>query len=126
MGAASNCCGGFSGYRGRGDRACQLHARGLAGGAGYVRLAVGKWHLAPIEETSAADTYVQWPLARGFDRSCGFLDGATDHWVPDLVAGNYRIDPPGGVVRSPRGHSPQRRAAGHQGHKLGVTTPAAR
>jgi arylsulfatase len=55
---------------------------------------VGKWHLAPIDQTSAAGPYDQWPLGRGFDRYYGFLDALTDHFYPDLVYDNHRVDPP--------------------------------
>jgi arylsulfatase len=62
--------------------------------AGYSTMCVGKWHLAPIDATSAAGPYDQWPLARGFDRYYGFLDALTDHFYPDLVYDNHRVDPP--------------------------------
>jgi Sulfatase len=42
---------------------------------GYSTFAVGKWHLTPMEETSAAGPFDQWPLARGFDRFYGFMQG---------------------------------------------------
>jgi arylsulfatase len=55
---------------------------------------VGKWHLAPIDQTSAAGPYDQWPLGRGFERYYGFLDALTDHFHPDLVHDNHRVEPP--------------------------------
>ncbi|MFM8826260.1 MAG: arylsulfatase [Actinomycetota bacterium] len=64
-------------------------------GAGYGTFAVGKWHLAPMEQCSAAGPFDQWPLARGFDRFYGFLDGETDQFHPELVADNHPVDPPG-------------------------------
>ncbi|MEY4175987.1 MAG: putative arylsulfatase, partial [Actinomycetota bacterium] len=63
---------------------------------GYATFAVGKWHLAPMEECSAAGPFDQWPLARGFDRFYGFLDGETDQFHPELVADNHPVDPPAG------------------------------
>jgi arylsulfatase A-like enzyme len=63
---------------------------------GYATFAVGKWHLAPMEECSAAGPFDQWPLARGFDRFYGFLDGETDQFHPELVCDNHHIEPPGG------------------------------
>jgi len=62
--------------------------------AGYATLAAGKWHLAPMEECSAAGPFDQWPLGRGFDRFYGFLDGETDQFHPSLVCDNHQIDPP--------------------------------
>ncbi|MEY4950336.1 MAG: putative arylsulfatase [Pseudomonadota bacterium] len=63
---------------------------------GYATFAVGKWHLAPMEECSAAGPFDQWPLARGFDRFYGFLDGETDQFHPELVSDNHPVEPPGG------------------------------
>ena len=63
-------------------------------GEGYATFCVGKWHLAPMEQCSAAGPFDQWPLARGFDRFYGFLEGETDQFHPDLVADNHPIEPP--------------------------------
>jgi arylsulfatase A-like enzyme len=63
---------------------------------GYATFCAGKWHLAPMEQCSAAGPFDQWPLARGFDRFYGFLEGETDQFHPDLVCDNHPIDPPGG------------------------------
>ena len=62
---------------------------------GYATFALGKWHLAPMEQCSAAGPFDQWPLSRGFDRFYGFLDGETDQFYPELVADNHPIDTPG-------------------------------
>ena len=61
---------------------------------GYANFAVGKWHLTPMEETSPAGPYDQWPLGRGFDRYYGFLQGETDQYVPELFHDNHAVDPP--------------------------------
>ena len=61
---------------------------------GYTTFALGKWHLCPMDEASAAGPYDAWPLQRGFDRFYGFLDGETDQFAPDLVYDNHRVDPP--------------------------------
>jgi len=63
--------------------------------AGYATFCVGKWHLAPMEQCSAAGPFDQWPLARGFDRFYGFLEGETDQFHPELVADNHPVEPPG-------------------------------
>ncbi len=62
---------------------------------GYATFCVGKWHLAPMEQCSAAGPFDQWPLARGFDRFYGFLEGETDQFHPELVCDNHLIAPPG-------------------------------
>ena len=60
----------------------------------YATFAVGKWHLNPAEECSAAGPFTDWPLQRGFDRFYGFLSGETDQFYPDLVYDNHLIEPP--------------------------------
>ena len=62
--------------------------------AGYVTFCAGKWHLAPTQENSAAGPFDQWPLARGFDRFYGFLEGETDQFTPELVIDNHHVSPP--------------------------------
>lgn len=61
---------------------------------GYATFALGKWHLCPMQDASAAGPFDQWPLARGFDRFYGFLDGETDQFHPELVHDNHHVDPP--------------------------------
>ena len=62
--------------------------------AGYATYAVGKWHLCPMEDASAAGPFDQWPCQRGFDRFYGFLQGETDQFAPELTYDNHHIDPP--------------------------------
>lgn len=62
--------------------------------AGYTTFALGKWHLAPMESSSAAGPFDQWPCQRGFDRFYGFLDGETDQFTPELVYDNHAVRPP--------------------------------
>ena len=61
---------------------------------GYSTFCLGKWHLTPAEQMSAAGPYDRWPLGRGFERFYGFLGGDTHQYYPDLVYDNHRIDPP--------------------------------
>lgn len=61
---------------------------------GYNTYAVGKWHLTPAEQTSAAGPYDRWPLGRGFQRYYGFLGGDTHQYYPDLVSDNHQVEPP--------------------------------
>lgn len=63
-------------------------------GEGYNTYAVGKWHLTPAEQTSAAGPYDRWPLGRGFERYYGFLGGDTHQYYPDLVEDNRQVEPP--------------------------------
>jgi arylsulfatase A-like enzyme len=64
--------------------------------SGYATFALGKWHLCPMADASAAGPFDQWPLQRGFDRFYGFLDGETDQFHPELVYDNHWIEPPAG------------------------------
>ncbi|AKF79883.1 arylsulfatase [Myxococcus fulvus 124B02] len=61
---------------------------------GYNTYALGKWHLTPAEQTSAAGPYSRWPLGRGFERFYGFLGGDTHQYFPDLVQDNHPVLPP--------------------------------
>ncbi len=61
---------------------------------GYATFCVGKWHLTPAEQISAAGPYNRWPLGRGFDRYYGFLGGDTHQYYPDLVFDNHQVEPP--------------------------------
>jgi len=64
--------------------------------AGYSTLAVGKWHLTPRFERSAAGPFGHWPLGFGFERYYGFLNGDANHWAPPLIRDNHYTDPPAG------------------------------
>jgi arylsulfatase A-like enzyme len=61
---------------------------------GYNTYALGKWHLTPADQISAAGPYDRWPLGRGFERYYGFLGGDTNQWYPDLVYDNHTVEPP--------------------------------
>src|SRR5262249_11126425 len=61
---------------------------------GYNTYALGKWHLTPAEQTSAAGPYDRWPLGRGFERYYGFLGGDTHQYYPELVRANMQVEPP--------------------------------
>ena len=61
---------------------------------GYATYCVGKWHLTPAEQISAAGPFDRWPLGRGFERYYGFLGGDTHQYYPDLVCDNHQVEPP--------------------------------
>lgn len=61
---------------------------------GYNTYCVGKWHLTPSEQISAAGPYDRWPLGRGFERFYGFLGGDSHQYYPDLVYDNHQVEPP--------------------------------
>ena len=61
---------------------------------GYSTYMIGKYHLLPSEQESAAGPYDRWPLGRGFERYYGFLGGDTHQYYPDLVFDNHQVEPP--------------------------------
>ena len=84
---------GFPGYHARLPKSAVMLPR-LLRDAGYSTLAVGKWHLTPRWQRSAAGPFDTWPLGAGFERYYGFLQGDTNHWAPNLVCDNHYVDPP--------------------------------
>lgn len=60
---------------------------------GYNTYAIGKWHLTPSEQGSAAGPFDRWPLGRGFERFYGFLGGDTHQYYPELVYDNHSVHP---------------------------------
>jgi len=61
---------------------------------GYNTYALGKWHLTPADQISAAGPYDRWPLGRGFERYYGFLGGDTNQYYPELIYDNHSVEPP--------------------------------
>ncbi|HXQ19247.1 MAG TPA: arylsulfatase [Acidimicrobiales bacterium] len=94
MRAVSNWNTGFPNMRGGvSPRAATLAE--LLRAHGYATYAAGKWHLAPLDECSAAGPHTNWPLQKGFDRFYGFLQAETDQFYPELTRDNTHVDPPG-------------------------------
>ena len=60
---------------------------------GYNTFAIGKWHLTPADQSSAAGPYDRWPLGRGFERYYGFMGGDTHQYYPELVYDNHTVEP---------------------------------
>ena len=81
-------------------RSCMQH--------GYNTYAIGKWHLTPADQISAAGPYDRWPLGRGFERYYGFLGGDTHQYYPDLGL----RQPPGRAAEDARGGLPPDRGSG--------------
>ena len=59
---------------------------------GYNTYAIGKWHLTPADQISAAGPYDRWPLGRGFERFYGFLGGETHQYYPELFYDNHSVE----------------------------------
>ena len=84
---------GFPGYNGVMPFENGMLSEMLVGN-GYNTFMVGKWHLTPSYQETAAGPYDRWPLGRGFERFYGFLGGDTSQWYPDLVYDNHQVEPP--------------------------------
>ena len=84
---------GFPALSGKIDRKYGFISEALQA-SGYSTFAIGKWHLCNEFVMSGAGPFDQWPLARGFDKFYGFLNGATNQFYPELVQDNTLIDPP--------------------------------
>ena len=93
MRSVSNFSSGYPHMRGRISKHAGTVAEVLRA-EGYGTFGLGKWHLCPMEEASAAGPFDSWPCQSGFDRFYGFLDGETDQFHPELVYDNHHIDPP--------------------------------
>jgi arylsulfatase A-like enzyme len=83
----------YPGYHARLPKSAAALPR-LLRDAGYSTLAVGKWHLTPRWQRSAAGPFDTWPLGVGFERHYGFLQGDANHWAPNLVCDNHYVDAP--------------------------------
>ncbi|MEM7324569.1 MAG: arylsulfatase [Actinomycetota bacterium] len=93
MRSVANADNGFSNARGYISPSAATMAEILRD-HGYGTFALGKWHLATLEDCSPAGPMDNWPLQRGFDRYYGFLGPATDQFSPELSVDNHPIDPP--------------------------------
>jgi arylsulfatase A-like enzyme len=91
MGAIAEWSNGYPGYAGRVTKRAAMLSE-MLGEQGYNCLAVGKWHLMPIADMTAAGPFDYWPLQRGFERFYGFHAALTDQWHPELHYGNHPID----------------------------------
>jgi len=89
----SNVDSGWPSGRGRITRRAALVSEVLRD-AGYNTFAAGKWHVAPMREASPAGPFGEWPLGRGFNQFYGFMNGAADHYYPQLIQDNHAVFPP--------------------------------
>jgi arylsulfatase A-like enzyme len=96
MGIIAEWASGFPGYRGRITRRAATLAEILKD-HGYSTLAVGKWHLTALADSTAAGPFEDWPLGRGFERWYGFHGALTDHWHPELFEDNHTVEAPAGA-----------------------------
>jgi arylsulfatase len=93
MGIIAEWITGYPGYQGRISKNAATLPEILRK-HGYNTLAVGKWHVMPMAQATAAGPFEHWPLQRGFDRWYGFHGALVDHWNPELFEDNHVIERP--------------------------------
>lgn len=95
MGFLADIAMSHPGYTGRIPPSAATLPR-LLRDAGWATMAIGKWHLAPRFERSAAGPFTHWPTGLGFERFYGVLHGGANFWTPNLAQDQHFIDPPAG------------------------------
>jgi len=103
VGATQETSFALPGYSGRIPKSAAALPRILRD-AGYNTMCVGKWHLTPQAEYSAAGPFDRWPLGLGFERYYGFLGAETNQWSPELVRDNTPIETPSRTSQSETYH----------------------
>ena len=93
VGATQETSFALPGYTGRIPKSAATLPRILRD-HGYNTMCVGKWHLTPQAEYSAAGPFDRWPVGLGFERYYGFLGAETNHWAPELVRDNTPVPTP--------------------------------
>lgn len=103
IGATQETSFALPGYSGRLPKSAVALPRILRD-RGYSTMCIGKWHLTPQAEYSAAGPFERWPLGLGFERYYGFLGAETNHWSPELVRDNTPIEVPSRTSQSDTYH----------------------
>lgn len=103
VGATQETSFDLPGYSGRLPKSAAALPR-LLRDRGYNTMCIGKWHLTPQAEYSAAGPFERWPLGLGFERYYGFLGAETNHWSPELVRDNTPIEVPARTSQSDTYH----------------------
>ena len=63
----------------------------VLGEEGYSTMAIGKWHLTPVEDLTPIGPFDRWPLGQGFGRFYGFLRAEVDQYRPELTQDNHSV-----------------------------------
>ncbi len=58
----------------------------------YNSFAIGKYHVAPLDEITASGPFDRWAVGRGFDHFYGFQLGHTDQYHPNLYEDTRAVD----------------------------------
>jgi arylsulfatase A-like enzyme len=90
VGSIMELARGFPGYNGHIPKeAAMLPA--VLGPEGYSTMAIGKWHLTPVEDITPIGPFERWPLGQGFGRFYGFLRAEVDQYRPELTEDNHSV-----------------------------------
>ena len=93
VGSIMELASGFPGYDGRIPKAAAM-LPAVLGCRGYTTMALGKWHLTPVEDITPIGPFERWPLGQGFGRFYGFMGAETDQYRPELYEDNRRLPEP--------------------------------
>ncbi len=94
VGSIMELASSFPGYNARIPKAAAMLPAVLRS-AGYITMALGKWHLTPVEDITPLGPFDRWPLGQGFGRFYGFMGAEADQYRPELYEDNYALaDPP--------------------------------
>ncbi len=95
VGAVLNSANSYPGYQGILKKEAATVAQVLRQN-GYSTSVFGKWHLAPMWESSPSGPFERWPTGVGFEKFYGFLGGETDQFEPTLYEGTTPVMRPAG------------------------------
>lgn len=93
VGSIMELATGFPGYNGRIPKEAAMLPAVLAS-QGYTTMALGKWHLTPVEDITPVGPFDLWPLGQGFGRFRGFLRAEVDQYRPELQEDNHALAQP--------------------------------
>ncbi|GAA1552703.1 arylsulfatase [Kribbella sancticallisti] len=92
-GQISELANDWDGYAGEIPKSSALAAEVL-NHYGYSTAAFGKWHNTPVNETTPAGPFHNWPTNVGFEYFYGFLAGEASQYEPNLVRNTTSVLPP--------------------------------
>ena len=94
VGSIMELASGAPGYNGRIPKEAAMLPAVLRAD-GYSTMALGKWHLTPVEDITPVGPFDLWPLGQGFGRFYGFLRAEVDQYRPELTEDNHSLAGPG-------------------------------
>jgi arylsulfatase A-like enzyme len=95
VGSIMELARGYPGYNGRIPKEAAMLPAVLRSD-GYSTMALGKWHLTPVEDITPIGPFDLWPLGQGFGRFYGFLRAEVDQYRPELTEDNHSLAAPAG------------------------------